>query len=165
MDEQKQPGLIFENVRLVNLYFEVNEHIESVENLEYNIDLGVHTSLSEDKKLLKILMDIDLFKYMENPPMTLKFSLVGIFRTGDNPNLDLESFATLQGPALLVPFAREVIANITSRSPLPALIIPPLNVLAMLKKKREIQPELKEMAEFPGEHHTTVQNTSFLPDK
>ena len=144
MDKNEHPGIVFEGVHLQSLHFKVSEEID-FEKLPYQVDFEVRRVLDPDKTILHLILEVDLAKGVENPPMEFRFTMVGTFRTIKKRNLDLEEFAEIQAPSLLMPYVRELISNITSRSLLPPLIIPPLNILAMIKRKREDQAEFEKL--------------------
>jgi len=60
-----------------------------------------------------------------------------ITSTADNSSLPLITSKN-HAPAYIVPYARELIANITSRTGiLPTLVMPPLNIVELLKEVKE----------------------------
>jgi len=67
-------------------------------------------------------------------PERVRASIAGIFQvTGDVPSVDLTRFAKLHAPAILMPFAREMIASLTGRGLFDALYIPPINMVAVME--------------------------------
>jgi preprotein translocase subunit SecB len=51
--------------------------------------------------------------------------------------MDLNEFAKTNGPALVMPFVREIIANITARSRNGIVLMPPINVVALTERHAE----------------------------
>ena len=124
MNKNKQPGIRFNGVFLSKLNYELPQ-IEP-KKFKYNLNF-LDTYKIEEKKLIYTLA-IQLYDRFQ-------LELTGIFETIEGEeNLDLEQFAKVNAPALLMPFAREVISNITSRTPLPHLLLPPINIIAMKNK-------------------------------
>jgi hypothetical protein len=65
-----------------------------------------------------------------------KLVLVGGFeQCGDEPTLDFDQYLQVNAPASMFPFARELLFNISSRSPLPPILLDPVNLLKMLSAK------------------------------
>ncbi|MEJ7758067.1 MAG: protein-export chaperone SecB [Gemmatimonadaceae bacterium] len=59
----------------------------------------------------------------------VEVSMVGSFRLPtETPDVSLETFATLNGPAMLMPYLREAISALTSRGYFGAFTMPPINV-------------------------------------
>jgi preprotein translocase subunit SecB len=72
-----------------------------------------------------------------DPPLfrELFVSIEGRFRQlGSPPLVDLRSFLRGQGPIILMPFARDAIATATQKTRFGAVLLPPLNVAAMLER-------------------------------
>jgi preprotein translocase subunit SecB len=129
MKENEQPGIKFERVFLGKLVFELPK--VKPENFKY--DPLFNYSYTMSKKKLIATLSIILYD-------GFSLDVVGIFSTiKGKENMLLEKFAKTNAPALLIPYAREIINDITSKSPLPTLIMPPINVIALLKKKKSIK--------------------------
>lgn len=63
-----------------------------------------------------------------------RIRFLGVFLTeDDNPNLPLEDFLKVHAPAHIYPYAREFLTSLSTRSGMPPLILPPLNMAALLK--------------------------------
>jgi len=125
MDKNKQPGIKFVNVYLSRLNYELPQ----IEPEKFDYDLNFLDTYKIENKTLIYTLTIQLYD-------EFNLELTGIFQTIEGEeNLDLNKFADINAPALLFPFAREIINNITSRSPLPDLLLPPINLIAFKKKK------------------------------
>lgn len=126
MDKNKQPGIRFITVLLTKLNFEL-PHIKPS---EFKYDFSLKDTYKIEGTKLFCILDISLYDKFH-------LELTGIFEAiKGEENLSLEKFAEVNAPALLMPYAREVISNITSRTPLPYLLLPPINVLAMKKSTK-----------------------------
>ncbi len=63
-----------------------------------------------------------------------RVSLVGRFRRlSGTPTVGLKDFVSLQAPAILFPYARQALANLTAQSIYGQLHIPPVNVARLMK--------------------------------
>lgn len=123
MDKSKQPGIRFKGIFLSKLRYELPQ----IEPKEFKYDLSFADTYKIEGKILISTLTIQLYDRFE-------IELTGIFETIEGQeNMGLEEFAKVNAPAHLMPFAREVISDITSRTPLPHLLLPPINVLAMKK--------------------------------
>src|SRR3989304_9193648 len=126
MDKNKQPGIRFVTVLLTKLNFEL-PHIKPS---EFKYDFNIKDTYKIEGTKLFCILDISLYD-------KFNLELTGIFEAIEGEeNLSLEKFAKVNAPTLLIPYAREVISDITSRTPLPYLLLPPINVLAMKKKAK-----------------------------
>lgn len=131
MDENKQPGIRFIQVFLSKLKYNLPQ--EPPDKFKYHIEFK--DTFKIDGKTLVSTLSIKLYKDFE-------LELTGIFETIEGEeNLELVKFAKRNAPALLIPFAREIISNITSRTPLPQLLLPPINIIAI---KDELESKSKK---------------------
>ena len=65
-------------------------------------------------------------------PERVRVVLVGSFEVvGERPSVDPETFARRHAPAILFPYLRETIANLTIRGLFGALHLPPFNLQAL----------------------------------
>lgn len=154
MDESKQPGIRFLGVELLRLNFDITQ--VAMEDLSYGVSFKTDARISADEKHLDLFMGVDLFGDMpkaKRPKATLEFILLGSFEIVGKQNMPIEQYAREHAPALLVPYVRETIANITTRSALPTLNIGPINVIALAKAgKSDIDIHAAKKDEgWPGE--------------
>lgn len=68
-------------------------------------------------------------------PEFVHVSLIGVFKliAGDK-TIPLEKFVRLHAPALMMPYARETISNLTSRGAYGPFFLPPVNVVALMER-------------------------------
>lgn len=71
-------------------------------------------------------------------PFFFDILMIGTFQVveGTSPDL-MEQFAKISCPALMFPYLRETIADITRRAGFPALHLPPINFVKQAKNQRE----------------------------
>jgi preprotein translocase subunit SecB len=64
----------------------------------------------------------------------LKARVIGSFRQiGDAPTVPFEKYLTLNAPATVYAFARELVYSVTSRSPIPPILLDPANMMALMR--------------------------------
>ncbi len=132
MDEEKQPGIRFRGVHLAKLDFELTGPPPS-QKLQFAPEFEAESEISEDGLILCLEVSGSLFP--EDAPVRFRFKIDGVFEVSEDPNMSLDEFARSHAPAHLFPYIRELVSNITARSPLPTLNIGPLNLAALLKGK------------------------------
>lgn len=72
-----------------------------------------------------------------NYPFTMKVSLTGIFEI-DNEDIDnIKKFAEVNSIAILFPYLRSIVSTYTANANVQPLILPPINVVNMLKEDNE----------------------------
>jgi len=116
--------------------------IKAFEQKDFNINLNItiKTNFPQENQLIQHVT-FDLFHEIKDSPFDLNFTFIGHFSSEGEGSPTLQEFAKHNAPAYIVPYARELIANITSRSGIfPTLVMPPLNVVELLKevKKEEV---------------------------
>ena len=128
--------ITIEGIFLLKLDYELfPENIPDPKDLKYGLDVSIENAISPDKKTLSQEVTFDLSYELDNPAFKLIFTFLGqySFEEPGVPNID--EFAWINGPAYIVPYARELIANITSRiTALPTLILPPINVHELIEE-------------------------------
>lgn len=135
MDETKQPGINFNNIILKEVTFKRSPGI--IEKPELDISFNVISAISEDNKSLNLEV-VTILKEKKGL-FSLEFSLIGNFSViGNSENMSLEEFSKTNAPALMMPYIRETISNITLRSGLKPIIIPPINIISMVNKKTAV---------------------------
>ncbi len=141
MDEKKQPGIFFENIILKDLKF--SRSPKGVEKPDIDIEFKVNSTISEDKNLLII----EIFTHLKDKKESfeLDFAMIGRFGViSDKENMSLDQFIKVNGPALMVPYIRETISNITMRSGLKPVIIPPINIVSMVQNQEKAEKLLEK---------------------
>jgi preprotein translocase subunit SecB len=69
---------------------------------------------------------------IRSAPESVRARLIGTFEAfGDIQSVEFESFLKVNGPAILFPYAREIISTMTGRGPHGAFHLNPLNVQAL----------------------------------
>jgi len=126
MKKTRQPGIRFDRVFLSKMKYDLPKMPPD----KFSYKLNFINAYKIQKEGLIYTMTVQLYDRFE-------FEVTGIFSTiKGQENLSLEKFAKVNAPALLLPFIREIISNITSRTPLPYLLLPPINVFALTKKSK-----------------------------
>jgi preprotein translocase subunit SecB len=132
MDETKQPGIKFVGTYLLDVEFHYFQ--ENRESREVDFKIHCTEQMSADERELSLIFEIEVNKGRETmAAFTILAKIVGLFVADPGSNLPLKAFANIQGPALLVPYVRELISNITGRAPIPAFYLDPVNIKALLE--------------------------------
>jgi preprotein translocase subunit SecB len=132
MNESHQPGIRFVDVILTQLHFEVKGELPK--EIPLGIALNYQHQIDAESKTLLAEMKWDVFGNVppeKRPSIEFTFTILGVFK-GSEGGMALEEFSKGHAPGHLVPYARELISNITNRSALPTLRIGPINALALM---------------------------------
>lgn len=135
MDITKQPGINFDNIFLTRLNFERKPNV--TERPKINVAFHATVSFNEDKKRLVIELLAEL-KEEKGDSFKIECAMVGIFSAIEGQeNMPLDEFAKLNGPALMLPYLREVIADTTMRSGMKPFVLPPINIKSVIHKSEK----------------------------
>jgi preprotein translocase subunit SecB len=127
-------GISFVQVSLTGLNFILNKKYElPKDGIPVDIGIDVKTSFSKDKKTLIVVLSAKLFYNTKEYPFKMKIAVEGVFSGEDHKKL--KEFSSIHAPAHLMPFLREAIGNTTMKANIPPLLLPPINLVELLKSK------------------------------
>lgn len=110
-------------------------------NRELNVALDLTSRVSDDGTNCLTTISLALESVSGNF-VELKAKIEGHFKLDrPDPSVNLEEFSQKQAPAILMPFLRAEVAAATSRSRFGQILIPPINVIAMLERTGEVVNE------------------------
>jgi preprotein translocase subunit SecB len=136
LDDSKQPGIAFNYVILNRSEFTRNIKIEAKNELA--ISFECKNSLMNNDSLLQCELTAEIIE--KNGNFKLICSMIGVFsEIESSKNMELKGFAENNAPGLVFPYLREHITSITSKAGLQPIILPPVNIIAMVKKAKEIE--------------------------
>lgn len=135
----KNKGVIrFNNYKVINVEFKLNTEFSWGEK-EVDLDIQADSDicLSENKKEMLIGLEILIFEHNEDKkyPFTMKVRLEGYFTMEDEGNDIGEYYANAL--AILFPYARAIISNITANANIEPLILPTVNINSLIKHQKE----------------------------
>lgn len=124
------------SVVLTQLTFELNEKFKAPPGgVPIDADFNVKRVFDKKKKRLITSLYIEVFKKVKNPPFSLKANIEGTFECADFEKL--KQFSEINAPAHLFPFLREIVANTSLKAGIPPLLLPPINLAAILSEKKK----------------------------
>ena len=134
MSEQPSPQVpSFEKVALLEC--KVGDAIPGADPL-YNLGIvSLNRTILEEGKVLRIEVGFNLLDGVKEPACTFRCTFASTYRTAKS-NGDWEAIKEHVAVAHLIPFVREFIWNLTSRMPLGALMIAPMNTHRMVEAFR-----------------------------
>lgn len=105
--------------RIINVTFDNQDVIQ-------NIDVDVQVTINENIVIVTEEIKYNqIFNKVEEVSAVIK--MVGIFEKIGDCVLDLENFGNINGAAIIFPYIREHLTNLTSKAGLGLIIIPPFN--------------------------------------
>jgi preprotein translocase subunit SecB len=126
-------GIVVDRIRFDDL--EVGT--PPLRNLQFDVSLS--RKIWQSPPSLDVTIGIRIASREPSGKFALEVSMTGRFEAIEQtPNLSLQEFASVNGPAIVMPFVREVVANITARSRNGIILLPAMNVLALAQRQPEI---------------------------
>lgn len=111
------------------------DNSEEWKSVETSISTGYKEA--EDTGIISVLVGVELnFKNADDKTFLNAFvQMFGAFEPSEKNPEGLDTFATINAPAILYPFVREHIHSLTSKSGIDFLL-PPFNFVEYAKKKK-----------------------------
>lgn len=120
----------------INSNFKIHEG----QSVDVSTELAVNVDFKQNENILSMLMGIRL----SNPEAPFNFEVqgVGVFKFDHKPSDKvIETLAGINCPAIMYPYMREFIAELTMRGGNTPLHLPPVNFVALAEQKRKQQEE------------------------
>lgn len=132
--KQKTPySFSYENFRVTDIKFSINENYKTSESAEINPEIGMEANYDSKTKYLRLKMGIR----QNNPKGPFTFEIIGegLFKFDKKPDTEsLGKISSINCPAIMFPYLRETIADVTGRSGFAPLHLAPVNFVAMAAK-------------------------------
>jgi preprotein translocase subunit SecB len=131
VDRSKQPGLRIGQIFLSVAHFEHRDDalaLPPTTKVEADVEITSTSAGTEDEKKGMITLGIRTLDD-KNPLYRFHVEMTALIEVDpEAPNLSVREYATKHGPAMLFPFLREVVANLTGRGRFGALWLNPFNL-------------------------------------
>ena len=105
--------------RIINVTFDNPDVIQ-------NIDVDVQVAVNENTVVVTEEIKYNQ-TFNEVQEVSAIIKMVGVFEKFGDSILDLENFGNINGAAIIFPYIREHLTNLTSKAGLGLIIIPPFN--------------------------------------
>lgn len=137
----KTLGIYLENVILVDLEYHTCKIPEESKELippdfDADYDYKVYDE-NEDEKILVCNILFNLKSFDREDPFIMKIKYNWTYRFNKNAEIEIDKFASTMAPVHIISYIRELISNITNRGLFPVLNLPLINLIKMLKKKKQ----------------------------
>lgn len=135
------------DIRLLNLHYGLskNQEIPANEHLDEDavpvpVELLCNTNYDENRRLLRVTLAATIRD--PKPTFALSAEIGGVFELDSEPDKEtLERLRHIDSPAILFPYLREVISEITKRGGFSPLYLPPMNFVRIKRTSGESQRE------------------------
>ena len=134
-------SLKFINYIVNNVYFNYNQKQNSEKNWKLTFNFRYVTKINEEKNKMEISLSTDIFKDIEDAPFNMSVEIVGFFELegiGDISHYEANAIA------IMYPYLRAIISTYTSSANVMPIILPAININAVLNKDIENQRASKD---------------------
>lgn len=126
------PKIRLEDTRIRSLEFKVRD-VEGDDDVSFS--LKIDTGYKYEYKKKKLLVVIDVLIDEETMPFRLHVEFQGLFTLNKSIGKEkVKPFAEINCPAIIFPFLRESVADITRRAGFPPLYLPVINFVELAKQ-------------------------------
>lgn len=126
----------FDNFKLKKMSFSDNNKFKKKKPpFLINPEIAVSSKYSQKKMLLSVFLKVSL--NTGNVPFFFEIESESKFSFKEKPDKDIvKQFSTMNCPAIIFPYIRETIADLTRRAGYPPLHLPPINFVELVKNKQ-----------------------------
>lgn len=126
----------FQDYRLLSAHFDLNRNFEAGPDIQVNTNLSLTHDYIDEQNSLRLFMKVEVSG--EASPLNISVEIGSLFHFEKKPAADkLSKLAEINCAAMVFPFVREVIADLTRRSGLPPFLIPPINFIEFHKNNHD----------------------------
>jgi len=132
------------DIRILTIEFHLNKDFrEEKDRLTFNTDIAIRNDFIEENNELFVF--VKLKQKSGNVPFFFEIEGGGRFKFDKTPDKKtLDAFATINCPAIIFPYIRETIADITRRAGFPPLHIGPVNFIELSKTRKKETAKRKQ---------------------
>jgi preprotein translocase subunit SecB len=125
-----ESGFRIHNILLIESNF---KRIETVEfnnpNIKQNVHIESAVSLNPEKNLITVKQTLHYSQvFNEVEQITAQVTMVGVFEKFGESQLDLEQFGHVNAAAIIYPYIREHLSNLSAKAGLGLIFLPPVNL-------------------------------------
>lgn len=122
-----ESGFQIKNIILIESIFNRISNVSFGEDVVN--DLNINVKVGVVNNLINVEEEVTLNqKFQDKNQVTIKVKMIGVFeKIGDSPIEDLKEFGRINGAAIIFPFIREIITNITLKGGIGPIILSPVN--------------------------------------
>jgi preprotein translocase subunit SecB len=122
----------FQDCRLLSSHFDVNRNFEPGPDVQVVTNISISHNYIDEQNNLRLFLKVDVLG--ESAPLKISIEMGGMFQFQEKPPAEkIREIAEINCAAIVFPFAREVIADLTRRSGLPPFLLPPINFVEFYK--------------------------------
>lgn len=129
-------SLKFLNYIVNKVNYKTNNTEIKKDGWKLNFDIKNTTKANQEKNKMSITLNVNIFNGVEDAPFYMEAEIIGYFELeGEDDITRYEANAI----AIMYPYLRAIVSTYTASANIAPVILPAINVNAMLKRKKEKQ--------------------------
>lgn len=131
MEDKTKSGFAITGLILLESNFKRENNVQFVETVQN--DMHIETEVQTKDASIMVLETVTISqKYEKMEQVSIMVKMAGVFeRVGESKLEDLEQFGKINGAAIIFPYIREHITNLSLKAGIPPIILPPVNFTKM----------------------------------
>lgn len=127
-------SLKFLNYIVNKVVYKINNTKPNKDGWKLNFDVNNTTKINQEKNKMNVVLNVNIFNGVEDAPFYMETEIVGYFELeGEDDITKYEANAI----AIMYPYLRAIVSTYTASANIAPVILPAINVNAMLKRKKE----------------------------
>jgi len=132
MDKEKndiESGFRIHNILLLESNFKrVANVIFDKQDVKQKVDISSHVTINSEKNIISVTLTLDYAQiYEEEKQVSATIKMGGAFEKVGDSELDLEEFGEVNGSAIIYPYIREHLSNLSAKAGVGLILLPPAN--------------------------------------
>lgn len=127
-------SLRFINYIVNNVKFKSNKIQDDKKVWKLNFDIMNSTKVNKERNKMEIMLKLNVFKGQEESPFNMEVEVSGFFELEGEDNIARYEANAI---AIMYPYLRAIVSTYTASANIAPVILPAINVNAMLKRKKE----------------------------
>jgi len=125
------------SIILIESFFKRAPFIDfSNDKLHNGINIDIKNSINEN--ILGVTVTLNFISKIEDKEViSSEIKMVGNFEFSKETNIPLDDFGKINAPAIIFPFIREHLSNVSMKAGIQPILLPPINFVNLAKEKKK----------------------------
>ncbi len=125
-----------ENIALIESFFK-REYGGEFANKDIEKSIGIEIKHATRKNILLVSVILTYHASLHGEKLVeAKIEMVGEFQYAENAELSVETFGRVNGPAIIFPYIREHLSNMSLKAGIPPIFLPPINFVRLAEEQK-----------------------------
>lgn len=132
-----------ESIRLLESHFKLNPQFIQKKKEQIEISCEIKVSYKKENRSIRVIISIN--SPNKNQPFSFNTAILGTFHFSKIPEKEaLERIVNINCAAIMFPYAREVVADLTRRAEISPFHLDPVNFVRLYEERKKLSTEAKK---------------------